>query len=148
MTRVLWAPQAIQDVEAIRAHIARDSAHYADLVVERIAAVVERLQDILVLDVSCLSSATSPSGRSFTVTTESSTVFGMTSSRLRLCFMAPACSDSTDNDDIRASNFPTNPRRLRVAQPPRVIGNVSRTVGFRGARHAGPLHRPALECTL
>jgi addiction module RelE/StbE family toxin len=45
LTRVIWAPQAIQDVEAIRAHIARDSAHYADLVVERLVAVVERLQD-------------------------------------------------------------------------------------------------------
>ena len=43
MTRVLWAPQAIQDVEAIRAHVARDSAHYADLVVERIVAAVDRL---------------------------------------------------------------------------------------------------------
>ena len=37
MTQVVWAPQAIQDVEAIRAHVARDSARYADLVVERIA---------------------------------------------------------------------------------------------------------------
>ena len=45
MTRVIWAPQAIQDVEAIRAHIARDSAHYADLVVERLVAAVERLQN-------------------------------------------------------------------------------------------------------
>ena len=45
MTRVIWAPQAIQDVEAIRAHVARDSAHYADLVVERIVAAVERLKD-------------------------------------------------------------------------------------------------------
>ncbi len=45
MTRVLWAPQAIQDVEAIRAHVARDSAGYADLVIERIVAAVERLKD-------------------------------------------------------------------------------------------------------
>lgn len=45
MTQVIWAPQAIQDVEAIRAHVARDSAHYANLVVERIVAAVERLQD-------------------------------------------------------------------------------------------------------
>jgi plasmid stabilization system protein ParE len=44
VTRVLWAPQAIQDVEAIRAHVARDSAHYADLVAGRIVAAVERLQ--------------------------------------------------------------------------------------------------------
>jgi addiction module RelE/StbE family toxin len=45
VTRVLWAPQAIQDVEAIRAYVARDSAHYADLVVERIVAAVGRLED-------------------------------------------------------------------------------------------------------
>ena len=45
MTQVLWAPQAIQDVEAIRAHVARDSTHYAALVVERIVEAVERLKD-------------------------------------------------------------------------------------------------------
>jgi addiction module RelE/StbE family toxin len=45
VTQVIWAPQAIQDVEAIRAHVARDSVHYADLVVERIVAAVERLVD-------------------------------------------------------------------------------------------------------
>jgi toxin ParE1/3/4 len=45
VTRVLWAPQAIRDVEAIRAHVARDSAQYADLVAERIVAAVERLQE-------------------------------------------------------------------------------------------------------
>ena len=45
MTQVLWAPQAIQDVEAIRAHVSRDSIHYADLVVERLVAAVERLQE-------------------------------------------------------------------------------------------------------
>lgn len=45
MTEVIWAPQAIEDVEAIRAHVARDSAHYANLLVERIVAAVERLQD-------------------------------------------------------------------------------------------------------
>lgn len=45
MTKIVWAPQAIQDVEAIRAHIARDSNLYADLVVERVVAAVERLAD-------------------------------------------------------------------------------------------------------
>jgi toxin ParE1/3/4 len=45
VTQVVWAPQAIQDVEAIRAHVAHDSAHYADLVVERIVAAVERLMN-------------------------------------------------------------------------------------------------------
>jgi len=45
VTQVICAPQAVQDVEAIRAHVARDSPHYADLVVERIVAAVERLQN-------------------------------------------------------------------------------------------------------
>lgn len=45
MTQVVWAPQAIEDIEAIRAHVARDSAQYADLVVERLVDAVERLQD-------------------------------------------------------------------------------------------------------
>ena len=40
MTRIVWAPQAIDDVAAIRAYIARDSSHYADLIVERIVAVI------------------------------------------------------------------------------------------------------------
>lgn len=44
MTRITWAPQAIEDVEAIRAYLARDSAHYADLLVERIIAAVARLE--------------------------------------------------------------------------------------------------------
>lgn len=44
MTQVIWAPQAIEDVEAIRAYVARDSSHYADLVVERIVAAVTRLE--------------------------------------------------------------------------------------------------------
>ena len=43
MTALIWSPQALQDLEAIRAYIARDSARYADLVVQRIMAGVERL---------------------------------------------------------------------------------------------------------
>jgi toxin ParE1/3/4 len=43
VTPVIWAPQAIEDVEAIRTYVARDSAHYADLLVERIVAAVGRL---------------------------------------------------------------------------------------------------------
>ena len=38
MTQVIWAPQAIEDVEAIRAYVARDSAHYANLLVDIIKA--------------------------------------------------------------------------------------------------------------
>ena len=44
MTRIVWAPQAVEDVEAIRAYVARDSPHYADLVVEQIVAAVALLE--------------------------------------------------------------------------------------------------------
>jgi addiction module RelE/StbE family toxin len=43
VTRILWSPQALRDVESLRAYIAEDSPHYADLVVRRIVAAVERL---------------------------------------------------------------------------------------------------------
>lgn len=44
MTRIVWAPQAIEDVEAIRAYVARDSPHYAQLVIDRIVAAVALLE--------------------------------------------------------------------------------------------------------
>lgn len=43
MTPVIWSPQALHDLESIRAYIAEDSAVYAELVVRRIVAAVERL---------------------------------------------------------------------------------------------------------
>lgn len=43
MTRIVWAPQAVEDVEAIRTYVARDSPHYADLVLEQIVAAVALL---------------------------------------------------------------------------------------------------------
>lgn len=43
MTSLIWSPQALRDVESIRAYIAEDSPLYADLVVRRIVAAVERL---------------------------------------------------------------------------------------------------------
>ncbi len=42
MAEIVWSPQAISDVEAIKAYISRDSVHYARLVVERLIAAVER----------------------------------------------------------------------------------------------------------
>jgi toxin ParE1/3/4 len=41
--RLIWSPQAVEDVEAIRSFVARDSEHYAGLLVQRIVAAVERL---------------------------------------------------------------------------------------------------------
>jgi plasmid stabilization system protein ParE len=38
-----WSPEACRHLESIRAYIAEDSARYADLVVRRIVATVERL---------------------------------------------------------------------------------------------------------
>jgi addiction module RelE/StbE family toxin len=43
MTPVSWTPQAVEDLEAIRAYVARDSAHYATLLVERLFTAVDRL---------------------------------------------------------------------------------------------------------
>ncbi len=44
MTELIWSPQALADVEEIRAHIARDSRSYADLTAQRVLAAVERLR--------------------------------------------------------------------------------------------------------
>ena len=44
MTRIVWSPQSLRDIEAIRAYIAEDSPRYADLTVRRIVAAVERLE--------------------------------------------------------------------------------------------------------
>ena len=43
MTSVVWSPQAIRDIESIRAFIAQDSTSYAELVARRIVTAVERL---------------------------------------------------------------------------------------------------------
>ena len=43
MSGLTWSPEALRDTESIRAYIAEDSERYADLVVRRIMAAVERL---------------------------------------------------------------------------------------------------------
>ncbi len=44
MTSLIWSPQAVRDLEGIRAYIAADSPRYADLTVARIVAAIERLK--------------------------------------------------------------------------------------------------------
>ena len=44
MTHIIWSPQALRDIEAIRVYIAEDSPHVAELVVGRIVKAVERLK--------------------------------------------------------------------------------------------------------
>jgi plasmid stabilization system protein ParE len=44
VTRSVWAPQAVENVEAIRAYVARDTPHYALLVIDRIVAAVALLE--------------------------------------------------------------------------------------------------------
>ncbi len=44
MTRVIWTRQAVEDVEAIRRYVARDSDLYARLLVDRLVAAVSRLE--------------------------------------------------------------------------------------------------------
>jgi len=43
VTRIIWSPQALRDVESIRDYIAQDSPLYAALVVQRLLGSVERL---------------------------------------------------------------------------------------------------------
>ena len=43
MITLLWSPQSLHDIENIRAYIAEASPLYADLVVRRLVAAVERL---------------------------------------------------------------------------------------------------------
>ena len=42
--RLIWSLQAIEDVEAIRTYVARNSEQYANLLVDRIIAAVDRLE--------------------------------------------------------------------------------------------------------
>ena len=44
MTQIIWSPQALRDIESIRAYIAQDSPRVAELVVGRIIKAVERLR--------------------------------------------------------------------------------------------------------
>jgi toxin ParE1/3/4 len=41
--RILWSPQSLRDLDAIREYIAKDSEHYAGLTVARIFSAVEQL---------------------------------------------------------------------------------------------------------
>ena len=42
MTPVRWTPQALEDLEAFRAYVARDAVQYAALLVERLFSAVDR----------------------------------------------------------------------------------------------------------
>jgi plasmid stabilization system protein ParE len=44
VTPIRWTDQAIADLEAIREYVARDSAHYAALLVERLFASMEYVE--------------------------------------------------------------------------------------------------------
>ena len=44
MTAIIWSPQSLRDLDGIRAYVAQDSPRYAELVVQRIVAGVERLE--------------------------------------------------------------------------------------------------------
>lgn len=43
MRRGIWTRQAVEDVEAIKAYVARDSERYAVLLAERLVAAIERV---------------------------------------------------------------------------------------------------------
>jgi len=44
VTTLSWSPEALRDLESIRAFIAQDSERYAELVVRRLVGAVERLR--------------------------------------------------------------------------------------------------------
>ena len=44
MIALSWSPQSLDDIESIRSYISQDSPVYADLVVRRLVAAVERLR--------------------------------------------------------------------------------------------------------
>ena len=44
MTQIVWAPQALDDLEAIRRYVAQSSTQFADLVVWRLVEAVDRLE--------------------------------------------------------------------------------------------------------
>jgi addiction module RelE/StbE family toxin len=44
VTELTWSPQSLRDIEAIRTYIAVDSVVYADAMVRRLVAAVERLK--------------------------------------------------------------------------------------------------------
>ena len=41
--RILWSPQSLRDLDAIREYIAKDSEHFAGLTIARIFSAVEQL---------------------------------------------------------------------------------------------------------
>ena len=45
MTELRWSPRSVEDLEAIHRYTARDSVHYADLVVQRLIRATERLSE-------------------------------------------------------------------------------------------------------
>ena len=45
MTPVFWSPRASLDLDSIHEYVARDSAIYADLVVQRLVHAAERLRE-------------------------------------------------------------------------------------------------------
>jgi addiction module RelE/StbE family toxin len=45
MTRLIWSPRSIRDLESIHERIAQDSPLYASLVIQRLVSAPERLLD-------------------------------------------------------------------------------------------------------
>jgi len=44
VSRIVWAPQALEDVQAIRDYLSRNSIDYANLIVELIVTAVSQLE--------------------------------------------------------------------------------------------------------
>ena len=103
MTPVVWSPQAIRDVTAIKAFIAQDSPSYAELVARRIVATVERLESSPSLAGWFPNERIRQSGKSSSALTGSSTGFSAASLKSRQCFEVPGNSlNSSDSGPTTA----------------------------------------------
>lgn len=76
MTQIRWTPQAVEDLEAIHAYVARDSTHYATMLIERLFTAVDRLTTSQNLVGWSQSSSEWTSARSSSVPIASSIGFG------------------------------------------------------------------------
>jgi hypothetical protein len=90
--RVIWTRQAVEDVEAIKAYVARDSERYAVLLAERLVAATDVWGSSQSRAVSFRKSVTLGCVKSCTATTESSTGCSLRLWKSLQSITAHACS--------------------------------------------------------
>ena len=109
MTSVVWSPQSVRDLEAIHVYISEESVRYADLVVGRLVAAVERLQKFPESGRTVRSELTPPFESLLSGRTASSIDTALVSSRSPQSFGGPACFRTSLN---------SGPPNKRIWTPP------------------------------